>query len=196
VKIVPLLPSVAEARLRPHQGHRAVRGRDPGAGHLVWRPGPTRRRRSCQSATGAETPASLPDHRCRNRCAHRPAQTRREDHARRSRADRGPARMSSRLMRTLLKLYPRRIRNRYSDELLDLENELRAQGEVSRTRLIREHARRSAPDPAYPPAGAPRHRRGPRHRWTRNGRHNHRRARHRLARAGMFSLMRRRPRAS
>ena len=44
--------------------------------------------------------------------------------------------MSSRLMRTLLKLYPRRIRNRYSDELLDLENELRAQGEVSRTRLI------------------------------------------------------------
>lgn len=41
-------------------------------------------------------------------------------------------------MRTLLKLYPRRIRNRYSDELLDLENELRAQGEVSRTRLIRD----------------------------------------------------------
>jgi hypothetical protein len=39
-------------------------------------------------------------------------------------------------MRTLLKLYPRRIRNRYSDELLDLENELRAQGDVSRTRLI------------------------------------------------------------
>jgi len=41
-------------------------------------------------------------------------------------------------MRRCFKLYPRRIRNRYSDELLDLENELRAQGEVSRTRLIRD----------------------------------------------------------
>jgi hypothetical protein len=41
-------------------------------------------------------------------------------------------------MRTLLKLYPRRIRNRYGDELLDLEDELRARGEVSRTRLIRD----------------------------------------------------------
>jgi hypothetical protein len=41
-------------------------------------------------------------------------------------------------MRTLLKLYPRRIRNRYGDELLDLEDELRAQSEVSRTRLIRD----------------------------------------------------------
>lgn len=30
--------------------------------------------------------------------------------------------MSSRLMRTLLKLYPRRIRNRYGDELLELED--------------------------------------------------------------------------
>lgn len=46
--------------------------------------------------------------------------------------------MSSRLARTLLTLYPRRIRNRYGDELLDLENELRAQGEVSRTRVIRD----------------------------------------------------------
>ncbi len=41
-------------------------------------------------------------------------------------------------MRTLLKLYPRRIRDRYGDELLDLEDELRAQGEVSRARLIRD----------------------------------------------------------
>jgi hypothetical protein len=41
-------------------------------------------------------------------------------------------------MRMLLKLYPRRIRDRYGDELLDLQNELRAQGEVSRTRLIRD----------------------------------------------------------
>lgn len=41
-------------------------------------------------------------------------------------------------MRTLLSLYPRRIRNRYGDELLDLEAELRAQGEVSRPRLIRD----------------------------------------------------------
>jgi len=46
--------------------------------------------------------------------------------------------MSSRLTRTLLKLYPRRIRNRYGDELLDLEDELRVQGKVSRTRLIRD----------------------------------------------------------
>ena len=46
--------------------------------------------------------------------------------------------MSSRLTRTLLKLYPRRIRNRYGEELLDLEDELRAQGKVSRTRLIRD----------------------------------------------------------
>jgi hypothetical protein len=46
--------------------------------------------------------------------------------------------MSSRLTRTLLRLYPRRIRDRYGEELLDLEDELRAHGEVSRTRLIRD----------------------------------------------------------
>lgn len=46
--------------------------------------------------------------------------------------------MSSRLTRTLLKLYPRRIRNRYGDELLELQDELRAQDHVSRTRLIRD----------------------------------------------------------
>jgi hypothetical protein len=46
--------------------------------------------------------------------------------------------MSSRLTRTLLKLYPRRIRDRYGEGLLDLEDELRAQGEVSRSRLIRD----------------------------------------------------------
>jgi hypothetical protein len=46
--------------------------------------------------------------------------------------------MSSRLTRTLLKLYPRRIRDRYGEELLDLEDELRAQGKVSRTQLIRD----------------------------------------------------------
>lgn len=44
--------------------------------------------------------------------------------------------MSSRLTRTLLKLYPRRIRDRYGDELLDLQDELRAKGDVSRIRLI------------------------------------------------------------
>ena len=33
--------------------------------------------------------------------------------------------MSSRLMRALLKLYPRRIRKRYGDELLDLQSEPR-----------------------------------------------------------------------
>jgi hypothetical protein len=46
--------------------------------------------------------------------------------------------MSSRLARTLLKLYPRRIQDRYGDELLALDDELSAQGERSRTRLIRD----------------------------------------------------------
>ncbi|HZO78837.1 MAG TPA: hypothetical protein VFB39_12410 [Solirubrobacteraceae bacterium] len=46
--------------------------------------------------------------------------------------------MSSRLTRTLLKLYPRRIRDRYGDELLELQDELRAQGEFSRLRLVRD----------------------------------------------------------
>jgi hypothetical protein len=44
--------------------------------------------------------------------------------------------MSSRLTRTLLKLYPRRIRDRYGDELLGLQDELRAKGDVSRVHLI------------------------------------------------------------
>jgi len=46
--------------------------------------------------------------------------------------------MSSRLARTLLKLYPRRVRDRYGEELLALEDELSAHGEHSRTRLIRD----------------------------------------------------------
>ncbi|MBV9002545.1 MAG: hypothetical protein JO304_26050 [Solirubrobacterales bacterium] len=46
--------------------------------------------------------------------------------------------MSSRLTRTLLKLYPRRIRDRYGDELLDLQDELRTRGDVSRLGLIRD----------------------------------------------------------
>jgi hypothetical protein len=46
--------------------------------------------------------------------------------------------MSSRVMRLLLKLYPRRVRKRYGDELLDLHDELRAQGDASRTSLIRD----------------------------------------------------------
>ena len=46
--------------------------------------------------------------------------------------------MSSRLTRALLRLYPRRIRDRYGDELLGLQDELRAQGDVSRVRLIRD----------------------------------------------------------
>ena len=46
--------------------------------------------------------------------------------------------MSSRVTRTLLRLYPRRIRDRYGQELLDLDDELRAHGEVSRTRVIRD----------------------------------------------------------
>ena len=46
--------------------------------------------------------------------------------------------MSSRLMRALLRLYPRRVRKRYGDELLDLQSELAAKGDLSRTRLIRD----------------------------------------------------------
>jgi hypothetical protein len=46
--------------------------------------------------------------------------------------------MSSRLARTLLKLYPRWVRDRYGEELLALEDELSAHGERSRTRLIRD----------------------------------------------------------
>ncbi len=46
--------------------------------------------------------------------------------------------MSSRLTRALLKLYPRRVRKRYGAELLDLQDELRAQGDVSRIRMIRD----------------------------------------------------------
>jgi hypothetical protein len=46
--------------------------------------------------------------------------------------------VSSRLTRMLLKLYPRRIRDRYGDELLDLQDELRGQGDLSRMRLIRD----------------------------------------------------------
>jgi hypothetical protein len=46
--------------------------------------------------------------------------------------------MSSRLTRTLLKLYPRRVRDRYGDELLDLHDELSADGEISHSRLIRD----------------------------------------------------------
>jgi hypothetical protein len=46
--------------------------------------------------------------------------------------------MSSRLTRALLKLYPRRIRNRYGSELVDLQDELRSQGNLSRTGLIRD----------------------------------------------------------
>jgi hypothetical protein len=46
--------------------------------------------------------------------------------------------MSSRWARGLLRLYPRRIRERYGQELLDLQDELRARGELSRARLVRD----------------------------------------------------------
>lgn len=46
--------------------------------------------------------------------------------------------MSSGLTRALLKLYPRPFRDRYGDELFDLQDELRAQGDVSRMHLIRD----------------------------------------------------------
>jgi hypothetical protein len=46
--------------------------------------------------------------------------------------------MSSRLTRALLKLYPRKIRTRYGDELLDLQDELRTRDNLSRARLIRD----------------------------------------------------------
>jgi hypothetical protein len=46
--------------------------------------------------------------------------------------------MSSPLMRALLRLYPRRVRKRYGDELLDLQDELSAHAGVSRARLIQD----------------------------------------------------------
>ena len=44
--------------------------------------------------------------------------------------------MSSRMTRTLLKLYPRAIRDRYGPELLDLQDELSERDQLPRTRLI------------------------------------------------------------
>ena len=41
-----------------------------------------------------------------------------------------------RLLRLLLKLYPRRFRRRYGDELLDLQHELKAHAGVSPARLL------------------------------------------------------------
>lgn len=46
--------------------------------------------------------------------------------------------MSSRVTRALLKLYPRRIQKRYGQELLDLEDEMRSHGDISRLGLIRD----------------------------------------------------------
>jgi hypothetical protein len=46
--------------------------------------------------------------------------------------------MSSALTRMLRKLYPRHVRDRYGDELLDLQDELRARGEISRVGLLRD----------------------------------------------------------
>jgi hypothetical protein len=46
--------------------------------------------------------------------------------------------MSQRLGRMLLRLYPSRIRQRYGDELLDLQNELRSEGDLSLLRLTRD----------------------------------------------------------
>jgi hypothetical protein len=39
--------------------------------------------------------------------------------------------MSQRLGRVLLRLYPSRIRQRYGDELLDLQDRLRSEGDLS-----------------------------------------------------------------
>jgi hypothetical protein len=44
--------------------------------------------------------------------------------------------MSSRVTRVLLRLYPRRVRARYGDELLGLQDELRERGPLSRSRLV------------------------------------------------------------
>jgi hypothetical protein len=46
--------------------------------------------------------------------------------------------MSTRLTRILRRLYPRSVRERYGDELLDLQRELRERGEISRAGLIRD----------------------------------------------------------
>jgi hypothetical protein len=46
--------------------------------------------------------------------------------------------MSSSFTRILRKLYPRPVRERYGDELLGLQDELRARGEISRAGLLRD----------------------------------------------------------
>jgi hypothetical protein len=46
--------------------------------------------------------------------------------------------MSSPFTRVLRKLYPRHVRDRYGGELLDLQDELRARGEISRAGLLRD----------------------------------------------------------
>jgi|SRR5579875_598558 len=46
--------------------------------------------------------------------------------------------MSTRWTRALLRLYPRRVRERYGSELTELQDELRARGELSRIRLLRD----------------------------------------------------------
>ncbi len=46
--------------------------------------------------------------------------------------------MSGRLTRALLRLYPAQVRDRYGAELLDLQDQLRADGELSRGRLLRD----------------------------------------------------------
>jgi len=46
--------------------------------------------------------------------------------------------MSQRLTRALLRLYPRGVRRRYGPELLDLQDQLSARGELSRFRLTRD----------------------------------------------------------
>jgi hypothetical protein len=46
--------------------------------------------------------------------------------------------MSSPFTRMLSRLYPRHVRDRYGDELLELQDELRARGEISRVGLLRD----------------------------------------------------------
>ena len=46
--------------------------------------------------------------------------------------------MNARLTRLLLRLYPKRIRDRYGNELVDLHDELRARDHISRSRLVKD----------------------------------------------------------
>src|SRR5690348_10535286 len=125
----------AQARLRDHDRcHRLQRDAD-GTGHPVRGPGPAGTQRLGHAAGQRGAPSPLPDHRRRPGGAGRAAQDHAEDHARRPQAHR-PARvldnpvmaaaLAARLSRVLVGCHPRRWRQRYADEMLDVLEQHRA----------------------------------------------------------------------